>query len=248
MKLNLIFGLMLAIPVAAFTACDMDDGDMDTHGGGAGGASSGRAGAAGRAGQGGSTAGNSGDTAGAAGETTSEGGTGGRAEDGEGGTSSAGEGGEAGAAAALTDGQILKALSTANGGEVMAAQVAKPLLQNGAASNYAQMMIDEHGAANEQTLALVATKHLAPAPSDVSKSLEADAAALLTLLSKTPLAAFDKVYIDSQVAAHGEVLSLIDSRLLPDASDADIKALLSTLRTSVAAHLSAAQTISATLP
>jgi len=110
------------------------------------------------------------------------------------------------------------------------------------------MMIDEHTAANTQTLALVSTKHLAPEASDASESLEADTAELLTTLSNTAPAAFDKVYIDSQVTMHQRVLTLIDSRLVPDASDADVKALLGTLRTSVATHLASAQTISAALP
>jgi putative membrane protein len=97
-------------------------------------------------------------------------------------------------------------------------------------------------------LALVSSKHIAPEPSNASEMLEADTATVIATLSMTPPAAFDKVYIGSQITMHQQVLSLIDARLLPDASDSDLKALLGTLRTSVATHLSAAQTIDTSLP
>lgn len=260
MKSNLIVGLMLALPVALFTGCtDDDDSTGNTGGGGAGAGRAGSAGHAGRAGnsQGGAAGSSDGDNAGSAGEAPSNGGrapvgaAGADTSAGAGGDlggAGGGEGGAAGAVAALNDAQILKALSTANSGEVTAAQAAKPALQNATAVSFAQMMIDEHTAANTQTLALVSTKHLAPEASDASESLEADTAELLTTLSNTAPAAFDKVYIDSQVTMHQRVLTLIDSRLVPDASDADVKALLGTLRTSVATHLASAQTISAALP
>lgn len=245
MKSNWMIGLMLALPLAAFSACGSDD-DTTADNGGAGGHSAGGAGHAGHGGESGSGAFNN--AAGAAGEAAAggEGGNGNSAASGNAGEG--GEGGLAGAAARLDDAQIVKVLSTANDGEVMAAQAAKPALQNSAARTFAQMMIDDHTTANGQTLALVSSKHLAPEPSALSDSLEADTAGLLSVLSTTPASMFDKVYIDSQVTMHQKVLGLIDSRLLPSTSDADVKTLLGTLRTSVAAHLSSAQTISASLP
>jgi putative membrane protein len=248
MKLKTSLIVMFALPLALSAACGTDDDTTNDNGGRGGTANGGRAGSAASAGRGGSTIG------GAAGETSpnggstdiaGSGGTGdvaGAGESGEGGA-----GGTAGAVAALNDAQILKALSTANQGEVSVAQVAKPALQNAAAVSFAQMMIDEHGAANGLTLALVSAKHLAPEPSDVSASLERDTTSVIATLSVTAAAAFDKAYLDSQISMHEQVLGLIDSRLAPDASDADVKALLVTLRASVAAHLTEAQTIRATL-
>ena len=253
MKSNLLFGLALAVPLALFAGCSSDDDDT-TSNGGTGGASAGRGGTSsgGRAANGGKGGRAGSANGGEAGGGIGVAGAGGSQESaGAGGDAAAGEtgdGGTAGALASLDDAQILKVLSTANSGEVSVAQVAKPALKNSAAVSFAQMMIDEHGAANAQTLALVSSKHLAPTPSEVSEALEVDTAAVIATLSKTAPAAFDKVYIGSQVTMHQQVLTLIDSRLIPDASDADLKALLSTLRTSVAAHLSAATAINTTLP
>jgi len=256
MKSNTLLSLTLVLPLALFAACSSDD-DTTNDNGGTGGSHAGRAGSAsgGRAGAGG----HGGTTGGKGGGTSSAGALGVAGEGGSGEIAGAGgdaseeagaggAGGEGGAVAALNDAQILKVLSTANEGEVSVAQVAKPALQNSAAVSFAQMMIDEHGAANGLTLALVSAKHLAPEPSEVSESLEADVAAVISTLSKTASSAFDKVYINGQVTMHQQVLGVIDGRLVPDARDPNVKALLATLRTSVAAHLTAAQTISATLP
>jgi len=258
MKSNILFSLSIALPLVLFGACTDDTDSTDD---GAGGHVAGRAGSGGRTGSGG-TGGHAGTTGGRAGAMSSAGGDGLAGEGGSSelagaggiagasgaGAEQAGAGGEAGAHAALNDAQILKVLSTANAGEVSVAQVAKPALQNSSVVGFAQMMIEEHSAANGLTLALVSAKHLAPEPSDASESLEADVAAVISTLSKTAPSAFDKVYIHGQVSMHQQVLGLIESRLTPDATDADVKALLVTLRTSVAAHLAAAQTIDAGLP
>ena len=49
------------------------------------------------------------------------------------------------------------------------------------------------------------------------------------------------------ITMHQEVLTLIDTQLLPSATDTDLKALTATIRASVAMHLQTAQTIFATL-
>lgn len=250
MRFNYIYGLLLTLPLIAFTACGDDNDDDDTGGAGRGGSTS--AGASGRAGSG--TVGDAGSESGGA-STGGRAGTGGGGasggafgEAGEGGVGgaeagSAGEGGSGGEIAFLTDGEILKVLTTVNSGEIAAAQVAQPAAQATAVKNYAAMMITEHSTANGQTLALVSSKHIAPTPSDLSMHLEAEGAALLVTLSQIPSANFDKVYMQTQLQMHAEVLGKIDTQLIPSASDPDVKALLVTIRASVAMHHDMAQTI-----
>jgi len=211
--------------------------------GGAGGrgGSSGSGGSSGRAGSGGS--GGSGGRSGAGGG----GGTAGAVGGSGGGAGTAGGGGAGGQTQALNDSQIVKVLSTANQGEIAAAQAAQPAAQTAPVKNFAAMMIADHTAANALTLALVSTKHIPPQTSGVSEHLEDDAAALLATLSQTPQANFDRVYLQSQIAMHQEVLTLIDTQLLPNASDPDLKTLTADIRVSVAAHLLAAQTLFAEL-
>ena len=208
------------------------------------GGSGGSGGNGGRAGAGGSSGG--GGNGGRAGAGGSGGGAG-SASAGTSGTAGTSGGGGTGSFAMLTNANVVKVLATANQGEVSVALVAQPAAQRPSVKNFAAMMIADHNAANAQTLALVATKHIAPAASDVSEHLETETATLLATLSQTPSADFDRVYMQSQVAMHQEVLTLIDTRLLPDATDADLKALLTTVRASVSMHLQTAQTIVASL-
>ena len=48
---------------------------------------------------------------------------------------------------------------------------------------------------------------------------------------------FDKAYADHEVAYHQQVLDAIDKVLIPSASNAELKALLTKVRPAIAAHL-----------
>lgn len=252
MRFKLIYGLMLVLPLSAYTACSSDDDDNNGGASGMGGAShAGSSGHAGTAGRGG--AGGRGGMAGSEIEAGSGGDFGSGAMGGEAGQSAGeaggmgGEGGEAGAVALLSDAQVIKVVTTANDGEIAAAQVALPAAHVAAVATFAQMMVTDHSMANQQTLALVSTKHIPPERSDVSDKLQDDAAALLVKLSSTPSASFDATYMQSQLQMHQDVLNLIDHQLLPSATDADLKALLTTTRATVEAHLTQAETVNAGL-
>jgi len=147
----------------------------------------------------------------------------------------------------LNNAGVIKVLATLNQGEISAAQAAQPALQQTAVKSFAAMMITDHTAASSQTLALVSTKHIAPEASPVSEHLEQSSAALLATLSQTASADIDRVYMQSQVAAHQEALILLDTRLIPDATDSDLKALATSIRLSVNTHLQMAQSILAAL-
>ena len=60
-------------------------------------------------------------------------------------------------------------------------------------------------------------------------------------------AAFDKAYIDHEVAYHQAVLDALDKTLIPGASNAELKALLVKVRPAFVAHLEHAKTIQASL-
>jgi predicted outer membrane protein len=265
MNFKAIYGLFLVFPLAAYSACSSSDdtsasGGSGNFGGTAGsrggaGGKGGTGGAAGRGGTGGASTGGSGVGGSAVGGSDAGGSSTGGSN--VGGSSAGVSGSEAGAAGEgtggtadmvqLSDNQIIKILVDANTGEISAAEIAKPRLKVAAAISFAEMMITDHGNAQQQVLALASTKQLAPEKSTVSDQLDAEAAALLAKLSATPSNMLDSVYMQSQVKMHQEVLALIDTELMPSASDADLKALLTTLRAAVAAHLAQAQTIVAAL-
>ena len=60
-------------------------------------------------------------------------------------------------------------------------------------------------------------------------------------------AAFDKAYVDHEVAYHQAVIDAVDKTLIPGAQNAELKALLVKVRPAFVAHLEHAKHIQASL-
>ena len=60
-------------------------------------------------------------------------------------------------------------------------------------------------------------------------------------------AAFDKAYIDNEVAYHQAVLDALDKTLIPSAKNEELKALLVKVRPAFVAHLEHAKKIQSSL-
>jgi putative membrane protein len=59
--------------------------------------------------------------------------------------------------------------------------------------------------------------------------------------------AFDKAYIEHEITYHQVVLNAIDKTLLPNASNSELKDLISKVRPAIEAHWQHAQQIRSTL-
>ncbi|HSU39342.1 MAG TPA: DUF4142 domain-containing protein [Polyangiaceae bacterium] len=202
----------------------------------------GRGGTAGQtAGRGGTTAGTVGAGSGGLGEagTAANAGSGGAAGESGGG----GEGGEGGAVAQLSDGEILDVASTANQGEVAEAQVAITRASATAVHDFAQMMITDHTAANANVVAVSTSTGIALTPNPVSVRLMSETQQELSLLNAASGAAFDTLYIGEQITDHQNVLALLNGTLIVEVQNADVRALLESMKTTVQAHLTAAEQI-----
>jgi putative membrane protein len=60
-------------------------------------------------------------------------------------------------------------------------------------------------------------------------------------------AAFDKAYVDHEVVYHEQVLEAVDKVLIPNAANAELKALLVQVRPAFVAHLEHAKRIQTSL-
>jgi putative membrane protein len=193
---------------------------------------------AGSSGAGGTTQSASGGRGGAGGNAAraGNGGTGGNAASaGNGGTSGA-QSGDAGALE-LTDAQIASVGVTANQGEVEQNMVALERAQGADARSFAQDMVTMHGAALQRETALAMTLQLTPEDNSVSRMLKQQSDTIVANLRAADQAQFDQIYLQSQVDVHQQVLTLIDSDLLPNAENAQLKAELTNMRATVAMHL-----------
>jgi len=146
-----------------------------------------------------------------------------------------------------TDPQIAGIVVTANTIDINAGKLAKARTKNKEVSKFAQQMITDHTAVNKQAGALAKKLHVKPAVSDTSKSLKAGAADNMKNLKGLKGAAFDKAYIDHEVAYHQAVLDAIDKVLIPNARNAELKDLIVKVRPAIAAHLDHAKMVQADL-
>jgi len=126
------------------------------------------------------------------------------------------------------DAQIAHIAYTAGQIDIDAAAQAKQKSKNKDVLAFAADMERDHKAVNEKALALVKKLGVTPEDNDTSKALSKQAADKRAELAKLSGKDFDKAYIDNEVAYHRAVDSALQSMLIPDAGNAELKDLLTT--------------------
>jgi putative membrane protein len=150
-------------------------------------------------------------------------------------------------AQAPSDPQIAGIVVTANQIDVDAGKLAKSKSKNKEVQKFAQQMVTDHTAVNKQAAALAKKLGVKPADSDTAKSLKQGAKENMAKLKKLKGAAFDKAYVDHEVAYHEAVLDAIDKVLVPSAQNAELKGLIVKVRPAFVAHLDHAKHLQETL-
>jgi putative membrane protein len=141
------------------------------------------------------------------------------------------------AAAGPTDPQIAAIVVTANNVDIEAAKLAKSRTKSKEVKAFAETMIRDHEGVNKQAKALVAKLKVKPEESPTSKSLAEGGKENMASLKKLKGAAFDKAYVDHEVAYHQQVIDAINNTLIPNAKNAELKALLEKTAPAIQAHL-----------
>ena len=127
-----------------------------------------------------------------------------------------------------TDPQIAHIAYTAGQLDIDAAKQALAKSTNPQVRAFAETMERDHAAVNEQALALVTRLHVTPEANPTSTSLTDAAAATRQRLAGLSGAAFDKAYVDNEVAYHQQVNGALETLLIPSAQNAELKGLLET--------------------
>ena len=126
------------------------------------------------------------------------------------------------------DAQIAHIAYTAGQIDIQAAELALQKSKNKEVRDFAENMVRDHKAVNEQALALLKKLNVTPEDNDTSKALVKQADAKQAELKKLSGAAFDKAYADNEVAYHKTVNNALQTVLIPDASNPELKGLLTT--------------------
>ena len=141
----------------------------------------------------------------------------------------------------VNDAQIASIVVTANQVDIDAGRLAASHASQDAVKKFAQVMITDHTGVNKTAVELATRLKLTPQDNPTSQSLKAGGEKHLAQLKTLSGAAFDKAYVDHEVAYHQQVLDALDKVLIPGATNAELKALLVKVRPAFAAHLEHAQ-------
>jgi putative membrane protein len=127
-----------------------------------------------------------------------------------------------------TDPQIAHIAYTAGVIDINAAKQAISKTSNKEVKAFAEDMARDHEAVNKQALDLVKKLKVTPEDNDTSRALSKQAADKLAELGKLNGAAYDKAYIENEVAYHKTVDSALETQLIPSATNPELKSLLQT--------------------
>jgi putative membrane protein len=108
-------------------------------------------------------------------------------------------------------------------------------------------MITDHSGVNKSATELVTKLHVTPEPSPTSESLKQGGEQNVAALKKLSGSAFDRAYIDHEVAYHQAVIDAVDNTLIPNAKNEELKALLIKVRPAFVAHLAHAKQVQTSL-
>jgi putative membrane protein len=146
-------------------------------------------------------------------------------------------------AAGPTDPQIAHIAYTAGVLDIAASKQALMRSKNHEVRVFAQEMVRDHQAVNDKALALVKKLHVTPEANATSTGLTKAADATRKRLSHLSGRAFDKAYIDNEVAYHKTVNGALENTLIPSANNGELKSLLQTGLTLFREHLAHAEQV-----
>ena len=132
------------------------------------------------------------------------------------------------AASAPNDPQIAHIAYTAGQIDIAAGKQALAKSKNKQVRGFAEEMVRDHGAVNDKALALVKKLKVTPQDNPTSQALSKDAAVKLKRYTTLHGKAFDRAYINNEVAYHKTVNGALSDTLIPNAQNPELKSLLET--------------------
>jgi putative membrane protein len=136
---------------------------------------------------------------------------------------------------------------TANQVDIDAGKLASTKGSTADVKKFGAQMVTDHTGVNKQATALVTKLKVTPEDNPTAQSLKKGGEENVDNLKTLSGKAFDKAYIDHEVAYHQQVLDALDKTLIPNAQNAELKALLVKVRPAFVAHLEHAKHLQTTL-
>jgi len=147
----------------------------------------------------------------------------------------------------INDAQIASIVVTANQVDIDAGKLATAKAADPEVKKFAQLMVTDHTGVNKSAVDLATKLKVMPQDNPTSTSIKTGGDENVKNLRTLKGAAFDKAYVDHEVAYHQQVLDAVDKTLIPGAKNAELKALLVKVRPAFVAHLEHAKHVQASL-
>ncbi|MEO6851646.1 MAG: DUF4142 domain-containing protein [Mucilaginibacter sp.] len=147
----------------------------------------------------------------------------------------------------LTDPEISSVAVTANQIDINYAVIAKEKSKNAEVLRFAETMSNDHKAVIAQAVALVTKLKVTPKDNALSQKLNSDAEKTKKALKAKSGKAFDKAYIDNEVAYHKAVIAVVEGTLIPPTQNAELKELLQKVVPALKTHLEHAEMVQKSL-
>lgn len=143
----------------------------------------------------------------------------------------------------LTDPEIASVAVTANQIDVDYAEIALNKTDNKKIRAFATNMKTDHSNVIKMAVDLVTKLGVTPKTNAVTKSLLDGARKTKKMLSSKSGKAFDKAYIDNEVAYHKAVVNAVENILIPQAKNKELKGLLQKVLPVLKTHLHHAEMV-----
>ncbi|HEV2290836.1 MAG TPA: DUF4142 domain-containing protein [Gemmatimonadales bacterium] len=144
------------------------------------------------------------------------------------------------AAAALDDATIVAIFDAANTADIETGDLAARMGHDQRVRALGAQFSHDHATVRQQGRDLAKKLGVTPTPPAGDKSA-ADQAAVMKLLRSKKGAAFDKAYLQHEVAFHAAVIDAVTKTLLPAIQNAELKAFVEKVAPAFQGHLLAAQ-------
>ena len=151
------------------------------------------------------------------------------------------------AGAGPSDAQIVGIVGTADTIDIAYGHLALSKSKNKEVRAFAQQMVRDHSTVQKSVDDLSAKLGVTPADSDTSASLKAQSEQTTEKLKALHGKAFDKAYVDNEVAYHTAVIQATRTVLIPNAKNAELKSALEGTVPLFEGHLEHAKNVQASL-
>jgi putative membrane protein len=148
----------------------------------------------------------------------------------------------------LSDAEVASVAVVANQIDINYGEIAREKSKNADILKFAETMISDHKAVIAQAAALVKKLGVTPKDNAVSKKLLADSEKTKKTLRAKSGTAFDKAYIDNEVAYHKAVIAAVEGLLIPETDNKELKTLLENVVPALKTHLEHAIMVQNKLP